>query len=313
VWRHQVKRRSFFGAIGAASLAPLFGGWRETPPPDGAAAQTPWTPPPPMVEATAVEIGGAQLVCSDSGGDGPAIILLHPATGSHRVWGYQQSFLARAGYRVIAYSRRGFAGSSPTSTTSPEAGATDLDALMTRLGLARAHLVGSAAGAFVVSDFAISFPERAISLTIASTFGGITDPAYRALIATLTPEGFDALPASFRELGPAYRAAYPQGVAAWEALEHESADRDRPRQPTLNRLTWAALASISAPTLVMSGGADLYMPAPIGRTLASHFPNSRLKVVPDVGHSLYWEEPDAFNAGIIDFLQSLPPASGHPA
>lgn len=46
-----------------------------------------------------------------SGGAGPAVVLSHPGRGSALTWPYQQPVLSAAGFRVIAYSRRGYYGS----------------------------------------------------------------------------------------------------------------------------------------------------------------------------------------------------------
>src|SRR5215218_3654543 len=66
------------------------------------------TPIPTQVPAKegVAEIPDTRLWYWDTGGDGAPIVLLHPATGSGLIWGYQQPVLAKAGYRVIAYSRR---------------------------------------------------------------------------------------------------------------------------------------------------------------------------------------------------------------
>src|SRR5437870_1096694 len=68
--------------------------------------------PVPLPEQVAAkegiaEVPGTRLGYWDTGGEGPAILLLHPATGSALIWAYQQPVFAKAGYRVIAYSRRG--------------------------------------------------------------------------------------------------------------------------------------------------------------------------------------------------------------
>src|SRR6202050_2473461 len=55
----------------------------------------------------------------DTGGDGAPVVLLHPASGSGLIWGYQQPVLAKAGYRVIAYSRRAYYGSHPLPKARP--------------------------------------------------------------------------------------------------------------------------------------------------------------------------------------------------
>ena len=97
----------------------------------------------------------------DTGRPGVPIVLLHPATGSALIWGYQQPVLANAGYRVIAYSRRGYYNSAPFDPESPGIGSEDLRHLADTLGLGRFHVVASAAGGSIASDFAFSLPGPA--------------------------------------------------------------------------------------------------------------------------------------------------------
>jgi len=52
-------------------------------------------------------VPGARLWYWDTGGDGEPLVLCHPASQSSQIWLYQQPVFAKAGYRVIAYSRRG--------------------------------------------------------------------------------------------------------------------------------------------------------------------------------------------------------------
>src|SRR5262245_48728746 len=82
-----------------------------------AAMRDPMVPMPLPTQAPAkqgiAQPPGTRLAYWDTGGDGQPIVLLHPATGSALIWGYQQPVFARAGYRVIAYSRRGHHNSEP--------------------------------------------------------------------------------------------------------------------------------------------------------------------------------------------------------
>jgi pimeloyl-ACP methyl ester carboxylesterase len=174
--------------------------------------------------------------------------------------------------------------------------------LMEYLRVPKFHLVGSAAGGGVAMDYALSHPERLLSLTMACAVGGVEDKEYVEHVESLRPKGFDAMPAIFRELSPAYRAANPDGAAAWAALERAAITGNRVGQKPVNTITWTRLAGLKVPTLIMGGGADLAMPSPILRLYASHIPGAEVMVVPDAGHSLYWERPDLFNRALLDFF-----------
>ena len=268
---------------------------------------TRWQPEPVAVPAQAVassgfaSIAGGRLHYWDTGGTGPAVVLLHPATGSDRIWVYQQPVFAQAGYRVIAWSRRGHDESSAAEDQSSETPTGDLHGLAHFLGLSRFHLLGCAAGGGIALDYALSHPEHLLSLAVICAVGTIAEPEYAERAAELRPKGFESLPASFREISPSYRAANPDGTKAWEHLEETAITARRQVQRTVNRIDWAALNRLRVPTLVMGGAADLYAPPALLRAYAAHIPAAELVIVPEGGHSLYWEVPDVFNAAVLDF------------
>jgi pimeloyl-ACP methyl ester carboxylesterase len=247
-------------------------------------------------------VAATELAYWDTGGAGETIVLLHPATGTARIWGYQQPVFAKAGYRVIAYSRRGYDRSRPVPKENPGTAAGDLHALVGFLGLKKFHLAGSAAGGGIAVDYAHSHADRLLSLVIACAVGGVIDKDWLDRGESLRPKGFDQLPAPFRELSPSYRAADPKGTAEWAALERTAITGNRVGQQPANRITWASLAVMKTPTLVIGGDADLVMPAPMLETYASHIPGAELVIVPEAGHSLYWERPDVFNRALLNFF-----------
>lgn len=269
------------------------------------AART-WSPVPAQAPAASHMIdvgGGVRLSAWDTGGRGEVVVLLHPATGSSAVWGYQQPVLVKAGYRVIAYSRRGHGQSEPGPEADTTTAVDDLNAVLKALKVDRFHIVGFAAGGFLVPDFALANPGRLLSMTLACTQGGVIDTAYRKRIADCTPPPFAQMPSSFKELGPSYRAANRAGTEAWEALEHAAIPGRRTPLRMKNSLTWAAIEQIDTPALVVGGAADLYMPATLSLEYASHLRNAETAILSECGHSGYWEQPVAFNGLLLDFLR----------
>ena len=267
--------------------------------------------PIPIPAQLPVKDGMAQLADTrlwywDTGGSGVPIILLHPATGSALIWGYQQPAFAKAGFRVIAYSRRGYYNSAPYDRNNPGIGSEDLRQLADVLGLGRFHLLATAAGGSIASDFAFSYQNRLLSLTISSNTFGVRDGEIAKLAAMIRPKGFEQLPAEFREVGPSYRAANPEGVKAWIELEHKSLIGREFRQSLKNEITQARLKELKLPTLLISGAADLFTPPSISRLLAAEIASSKLAVISESGHSVYWEQPELFNRAVLDFLAGLP-------
>jgi pimeloyl-ACP methyl ester carboxylesterase len=291
-------------AIGlAAGLAALAAGSIENAHSQSPNPMQPITIPAPVPAKDAVaQIPDTRLWYWDTGGPGVPIVLLHPATGSALIWGYQQPAFAKAGYRVIAYSRRGYYNSAAFDRANPGIGSEDLRHLADHLGLGRFHLVASAAGGSIASDFAFSYQARLMSLSVSSNSLGVRDGAIAKAAAFIRPNGWDQMPAAFRELGPSYRAANPDGVKAWMDLEHKALIGRDYRQTLKNEITQARLKDLKLPTLLISGAADLSTPPSIARLIAAEIPNSRVALIPESGHSTYWEQPEAFNRAVLDFV-----------
>jgi pimeloyl-ACP methyl ester carboxylesterase len=113
------------------------------------------------------------------------------------------------------------------------------------------------------------------------------------------------LPPEFLELGPSYRAEDPDGVEAWRRIADSARPAGLHLQPFVSRITWAALAGLRVPALVMGGGADLLVPAPLMELAASRLPCARYVDVPDAGHAIAWERPAEFNAALLGILRTV--------
>ena len=248
---------------------------------------------------------GRRLWYVDTGGTGTPVVLLHAASGSIVMWERQFPALRAAGYRVIAFDRVGWGKSELDEGAPPGTAADDLQGLLGQLRIERFHLVGTAAGGFVAFDYALSFTERLRSLTVANSIGGIQDEEYLALGRRLRPSPqFDALPVEVREVGPTYRAADAAGTARWAELSRQSRlQRPLPSAQTFkNRVTFERLEAIRMPTLLISGGADLYAPPPVMRLFADHMRGAEMLAVPDAGHSTFWEQAELFNRSLLAFV-----------
>ncbi len=264
-----------------------------------------WIPAPIPQQAPAqegmVDVPGSRLWYWDTGGAGHAVILLHAGTQSAAGWIYQQPVFAAAGYRVIAYSRRGYYRSDAGSD-DPGYGADDLHCLIEHLKLGVVDLVSAAQGGFFAIDYTLAYPARVRSLAVISSYMGITDADYVAVNARLRPPFFATLPHDFQELSPSYRAGNPEGHAAWLKLEHEAIPGKRITPKMKQPLTWARLESIKTPALLMTGDSDLYTPPSLLRMQAQHMPHAEVHIVREAGHSPYWEQPAAFNQILLAFL-----------
>jgi pimeloyl-ACP methyl ester carboxylesterase len=243
------------------------------------------------------QLGDGKIWFEDSGGGGAPLVLLHAGTGTTGMWLHQVPAFSEAGYRVVAYDRRGHGRSSAGNGFAAD----DLVLLLDELKIKKIHLLGTAAGGIVALDFALSHPGRLLSLVVANSIGGVQDPDYLELQARLRPKPqFDALPAEVRELGPSYRAANPEGVRQWVELENPG---PLPKVQTRNRITFSLLEALKVPTLLLTGDADLYTPPAVLALFKKHIRHAEARIVASCGHSAYWEQPDTFNREVLDFLQ----------
>jgi pimeloyl-ACP methyl ester carboxylesterase len=176
---------------------------------------------------------------------------------------------------------------------------------MRYLNVEKFHVVGNALGGYIGLDVAISHPERVLSLVLACSMMGISEPEYTRTLQSLRPKAFDDLPAELKELGPSYRAANPSGVAEWKKL-HERSGKSSPVR-LRNRVNWPTLANLKVPTLLVTGDADLWIPPYMLRQVGERIPNSKVVVVPNSGHAVQWEQPEIFNNAVLDFIRTKSP------
>ena len=245
------------------------------------------TPVPVPSQAPAIEgyasFGGGNLWYWDTGGPGEPVVLMHAATGSGHSWLYQQPVFAAAGYRVIGYSRRGHRNSDPGPDDNLGTFADDLQMLVDHWGLKRFHLVGTAAGSIGAADYALTQPERLLSLSLTCSIITTGHAEFVSRNSALRPAQWDTLPHSFQELGPSYRSVDPLGTATWTA-EAELTPPISRRQGTRSPVTADGLASLTVPILLATGDADPYMPPAMMREMSAKIPNAELEIFTDSGH-----------------------------
>jgi pimeloyl-ACP methyl ester carboxylesterase len=217
---------------------------------------------------------------------------------------------------VIRYDRRGFGRSPgvPDLTADPA----DLDALLTLLGIQQAHVLGHSQGGPVALGLALNYPRRVKGLIL---FGSAPPLGFGL------PPGADSIP--FGQLRLAARGAGVDSmwkilarhpIQAHDRLSAEAAARierikrtytaadlrnnDPPSMQT-PPATAAQLSSIQAPTLVLTGDAEIPYLRVVAEALAYAIPNARRVVIPGGGHMVSLSQPAAFNAAVLDFLASV--------
>jgi pimeloyl-ACP methyl ester carboxylesterase len=250
------------------------------------------------------ELPGVKLWFTDTGGTGTPIVFLHANTGTAASWEIQNVAFSRAGFRVIAFDRRGWGNSKadPATGAQPGSVAGDLEALADYLKLAKFHLVGVAGGGFAALDYAGWHPERLRSLVVAASTGQFSEPEIDAIRARVQFPELGKIPVVYREVGPSYRGGNPDGTRRWMTIEEHTQQAGAPAQPLHTPNTYAKLAAVTMPTLVLAADADLLAPPSMMRAWAAHLSNYQFAMVPESGHSIAWEQPEIFDDTVLAFI-----------
>ncbi|MGH2513083.1 MAG: alpha/beta fold hydrolase, partial [Candidatus Limnocylindrales bacterium] len=246
-------------------------------------------------------------------GSGPETILLVNGIGDDlEAWLMQTPEFVGAGLRVVSFDNRGIGRSSrPPGPYSSRQGAEDAFAVVSELGLTAFHLVGCSMGGLIALEYALAHPLGIRSLVLANTYAApdaYTLAVLDAWSAILAAGGIATVMSQmapwifspeFHEREAAILAGYvadmvrtPQtaeSFAAQLAVLHDHDCRDR-------------LGSITMPALVLVAEADILVRPALSARLLAGLPNAEWAVVPG-GHAVMWENPDAWNRAIIDFVQ----------
>jgi pimeloyl-ACP methyl ester carboxylesterase len=252
------------------------------------------------------DLPGVKLWFLDSGGSGVPIMLLHPNSGTSAIWEPQIAAFAHAGFRVIAFDRRGWGKSVGDPATGPQPGsiAEDLHALVEHLKLDPFHLLGVAGGGFAALDYAAWHPERLGSLIIGGSTGRISDKEITDFVDRIEIPEIRKQSVHYRELGASYRGANPEGTQRWIEIDEHSRQPGVPFQPPLRTPnTLAKIATIPTPTLIIAADADLLAPPALMRLWSAHLQHHEWAIMLDAGHAMAWEQPGTFNDIVLDFLR----------
>lgn len=227
-------------------------------------------------------------------GDGPPLLLLHGGTGSAENWAKQVPAFSR-GHRVILPEQTGH------GRTADRDGpihyhdmAEDTVALMDRLHIQQADLVGWSDGGVLALDISIHHPERVRRVAMSGanfTSEGINAEG-REELRHATPEQW---PRFIRE---AYDRLSPDGPEHWPIIFAKV------RAMWLSEPTFTTqdLGRITAPTLVVAGEHDVILPAH-SEELARSIPAGTLCIFPGASHMVPLERPDDWNAVVLEFLE----------
>ena len=228
----------------------------------------------------------------------PPILLIEGMGGDLPGWSRTTPNLERQLF-VIAYDQRGNGWSdAPDEPQTMTTFVDDALAVLDVVEVGRAHIYGQSFGAMAAIELALAYPQRVRSLIVAATHAG--GSSVIRLRASVPKED-----ASLAIFSPSYPVEHPDGVRAlfadgvpqsahaqrrqWEAMQgYEVADR---------------LGELTVPTLVMHGTEDRVISVDNGRFIADAIPGAELVLLEGAGHVYHWEQPEAADDAILDFVR----------
>jgi len=218
-------------------------------------------------------------------------------------------------FRLVLFDNRGAGRSdAPDIPYTMEMMADDLAGLLDAIGVGPTHLMGISMGGMIAQHVALRHPDMVRSLVLGSTHcgGPVGKGAPDAEAARVIGE-IDGWPARERAreflrlcVTPEFALRHPDMVERTVALLSEQPavhhGLRRQREAMMRHHTSGRLPEITAPTLVLHGGADRIVPVDNARALASGIPGAELVIFPGAGHMLLEAHMECTRA-VLGFLR----------
>lgn len=252
-------------------------------------------------------------------GSGPPLLLVMGLSFTHEMW-YRVLPTLESRYRVIVFDNRGVGHSDvPRGPYRIPQMARDAVAVLDAAGIPSAQVVGASMGGMIAQELALRRPERVTSLLLACTsHGGLLArwPRFTRLGGRPLPGAERSSRLSFVPL------LYAHSTPQERILEDISVQCGCActRRGALNQfagvLCWSSfrrLRRIAVPTLVVHGSEDRLIPPQNGRVVASRISGAEFHLIPNAGHLLMTDQPEACTKLMLDFLDrhaSVAPGSG---
>ena len=247
-------------------------------------------------------------------GSGEPLVLLMGLGASGRKW--EPHIAAYEPYfHIFAPDNRG-AGQSdkPVSYAyTIQEMAEDTIGMMDAAGIEKAHLNGISMGGAIAQYLAVHYPERVCSMILTNTFPYCC-VSFRRAIELMRETCGQLDPVTSIRLCQWIIFAQPfQETNEAYMLECEYGDLNEPHpmpsyaykaqcNAILGFDILSELGKVAAPTLVVGGDRDLFVPVHVTEEMAAAIPGAKLYMARDGGHVQHWEQLETYNQMTLDFL-----------
>lgn len=259
-----------------------------------------------------VAVNGLRLHYAASG-QGDPIVFVHGSFDDHRSWDHVVAQLD-PGWHAIRYDRRGHGASEcPPGQGRISEDVSDLAAVIERLEVVPAHLVGHSYGATIAVLLAVRYPGHCRSLTIHEPplFGllttsnpGLLDDVQRRMRRAVEMIAGDEVEAGTRM----FVDTIGFGEGTWDHIltedlrqtfvAHAHTWLDQAKDPDRLSVGIDQLATIKVPTLITHGDQSLPWYGPLVRILAETIPASRSLTIAGCAHAPHLTHPREFASAI---------------
>ena len=260
-------------------------------------------------------VDGTRLRLIDSG-NGTPVVFIHGFGASIYGWRYQLPPTVTAGYRVVAFDNRGFGFSDkPAHGYTNAAYAHLVVSLLDSLGIASAVLVGHSMGGAIAAEVALTYPDRVRGLVLIDAAGygvrwpGVLKlarwPQVGAVVTRFRARWITGriLRSTFADPSKVTEAEVDQYYAPVPDPAYGRALRGVLREFRFDSLGGGRLGGVLAPTLILWGDADRWIPLRDGTRFARELPRSEFVVVAHTGHDAADESPEQVNRQLLSFLK----------
>jgi len=262
----------------------------------------------------------------ETAGQGDTLILLHGYGTDRRMWDKVFKPLSRNHY-VVRYDLRGYGLSDVPEVGFGYLHADDLAALMDKLSIQKAHLVGVSLGGRVITEFTALYPERVHSATISSgalshipdrssvppevvrIYNDTVFASNRLQAKENAARGMDALKAEWKQgmrriSGKRYRHIkdkLERMIDDWQAWQWVNPETDAFIGDQADSLL--ARQTQHPPMLLLIGQYDYTENKKAMHRLAALCPEASIQLLPEAGHFTVMESPKLFMKHLQDFLE----------
>jgi 3-oxoadipate enol-lactonase len=260
-------------------------------------------------------VGDLDVVWDAAGPATGAPVLMINGLGAARGSWYLQVPALAGRYRVYTYDNRdvGETGcGEDMSGYGIDQFARDAAGLIESLESGPVHVIGASMGGAIAQELALARPDLVRSVQIVCSWPQ-TDPWLAELILQwksmfFAMGAFDWARNTWVWVFTHRWFGDPEKMAG---LRHDAESYPFPQTPEMFGRQCDAivpfdarqrLGEIAAPTHVIAGEEDIFTPTRYSREMATAIPGSTLTILPEVGHGMFWETPEAFNAALVEFL-----------